>query len=925
MRLKRNALASASLAALAITTPALAQQDRVGASPAAPATEAQAANPANPDAGAPPAADTQTPATSDIVVTGYRASIRSSEALKRNAPQIVDAVVAEDIGKLPDLAVSDTAGRIPGVQVLRVGGEAESVLIRGLPEAFFNTLYNGREVFTAERRQVALQDFPSAGIAALEVFKTSTADQVEPGVIGLTNVRSRRPFDLQGFELSGNAFGVLTANTGRVTPNGNILISNRWQTGIGEIGVLVNASYTQLKYLDAEPSNTDFIATPTVNGQTVRVPDIMRLYYRSGDRKRPSANAALQWRPNDKLEFYAEGLYQGFRNSIDDTEAQANLYSGTFTNLTLRPGTNLVSSGQDVNPGPIFSFRGGTYNKTDTYQFAAGGIYNSGPFRLTVDAAHTTSRFVGSTESIDRQFGFTPYTINFNSELPQFSISGFNAADPANYRFLGLFEENQLSRGGDWQARADGEYKVDNGFLHSIQFGFRYTDRDANRRYGNRYFGGQNVPIAQAPINFLPVHPGLGDDDPNQFQTFLAPTYTSIRSNIQNLRQFVIGLGATNYSLGNAPYQPFSSYDAYEKTYAGYAQANYNFNDVIDGTIGVRYVRAETQVNGSALGVPPGAAAGAPVMLIPVTSRPNSSVFLPNASLRWHVWSDLQLRLSYTQTQTRPDFSQLNPALSLGSPQPYTGGGTISYGNGGNPTLKPYKSNNYDASLEYYFTRTGFVSVAGFHRDVRNFIQTETTNYTDPTFGFVQVSRPVNVAKAEITGAEAQLSTFFDFEAVPSFLRSFGLQANFTYIDGKRLIPTDPRVSLTDLSYFGLEGVSRYTYNIVGLYEHGPLSLRVTYNKRSQYLDVGYPQFRAPNPPLGDIFYQYGRPHGNLDLSANLNFTKKTTLFFDATNLTGNPDLFTFTSARDGAPRAEYVRFLSYRERTYSAGFRFRF
>lgn len=609
MRLKKIVLASGSLGVLAFATAPAWAQNAAGASPAAPATGTQAASPGTPDAAAPPAADTAD-SGKDIVVTGFRQSLASSRNLKRNAPQQVDAIVAEDIGKLPDLAVSDTAARIPGVQVIRLGGEASQVFIRGLPDQFFNTLYNGREIFTAERRQVALQDFPSAGIAALEVFKTSTADQVDPGVVGLTNVRSRRPFDITGFEIAGNVWGLHTAEAGKVTPNGNILISNRWQTGIGEIGLLVNASYTQLKYLDSEPSNTDFIATPTLNGTAVRLPDVQRLFYRSGDRKRPSGNAALQWRPNDKLEFYVEGLYQGFRNAIDDTQAAVPLYGGAlYSDITLRPGTNLVSSGTVVQAagGPrIFSFRGGTYNKTDTFQVAAGGIYNSGPLRITADVARSKSTFRGSTESVDREFGIGGYMVNFDNNTPQFGVTNFNAADVNQYRFLGLLEESQLSKGNDWQARVDGQYKFDNFFLSSIQVGARYTTRDAHREYGSRYAGGFDIPVAQTPINYLPVTAGFDTTDIQPFRIFLAPTYTSIRGNVVALRQFVInncparliadpGNGCGLYTI-TAVFAP-TLFDASEKSYAGYVQANYNFHDVVDGTIGVRVVRTETRVN----------------------------------------------------------------------------------------------------------------------------------------------------------------------------------------------------------------------------------------------------------------------------------------------------------------------------------------
>src|SRR5690606_5144381 len=111
-------------------------------------------------------------------------------------------------------------------------------------------------------------------------------------------VRSRRPFEFDGFEIAGSAWGLYTYQADKITPNGNILITDRWDTGIGEIGVLVGASYTQLKYQDSERSNTDFVADPNINGQVVRFPDIQRIFYGVGDRSRPSANAAIQWRPS---------------------------------------------------------------------------------------------------------------------------------------------------------------------------------------------------------------------------------------------------------------------------------------------------------------------------------------------------------------------------------------------------------------------------------------------------------------------------------------------------------------------------------------------------------------------------------------------------------------------------------------------------
>ena len=476
---------SASAFAVASASPLWAQA-AAPASPAAPATVTAAGD----DAG------------EDIVVTGIRESLQSSRNLKRNSVQIIDSVVAEDIGKLPDLAVSDTAARLPGVQVVRLGGEASQVLVRGLGEAFFNTVYNGREIFTAERRQVALQDFPSAGIAALEVFKTSTANLVEPGLAGLVNVRSRRPFDFDGFQVSGTGWALYTRQADKVTPNGNILVTDRWETSVGEIGVLLNGSYTELQYLDSEPSNTDFIADPTINGRQTRFPDIQRLFSRSGNRVRPSVNGSVQWRPTDTIEIYAEALWQGFRNKIDDRLLEVPLYGATYSNLVYRDGTNLLRSGTATNPGNrIFTFQGATLNKTDTYQYAVGGSYTSGPIKITTDIARTRSVFTGSTESLDRVFN-GGYTADFDLDTPQFTLRNIDLNNPANTTFQGLYEQNQRSSGKDWQARLDGTYTFDNFLLRNIQVGFRYTDRSALRQFSDRYFNlvGRNISGASLPV-----------------------------------------------------------------------------------------------------------------------------------------------------------------------------------------------------------------------------------------------------------------------------------------------------------------------------------------------------------------------------------------------------------------------------------------
>lgn len=914
MRLKSLIRCTASLAVLSsIASPVWAQDS---AAPTTPPAEEEVAE-------------------EDIVVTGIRASLESAQGIKRRAEQIVDTIVAEDIGKLPDIAVSETAARIPGIQVIRRAGEADSVLVRGLPD--FATTYNGREIFTAETRLVALQDFPSANIAALEVYKSSSADLVEPGLAGLINVRSRRPFDFDDFEIAGSVWGLYTRQSGEITPNGNVLIADRWDVGDGEFGALLNFSYTELDYLDSEISNTDFIAG---GPNASRFPDIQRLFYRAGNRKRPSVNGALQWRPSPDVEFYVEGLWQGFRNEISDRLLTAPLWGGSqYSNLVFRDGTDLLQSGTVVDPFRPDGFQGGTYNKTDTYQFAFGGNWDAGALQLSWDIAYTDSTFTGSTASVDYRFA-NRQTIDFNNGLPngggggpEFSFRNFDPANPANYIFQGFYEEAQVAEGDDWQARLDAEYETEIDFLPKIEAGIRYNDRSAHREFGNRFrqFDNQAIPITSVPLEYRLIRSGFrGTSVQQDLRTFLSPTYDSIRSNRDQLRAFVLSRPAGNFGFGvfnadDPAADPLQTYDASEETLAGYAQLHFAFGDSIDAIVGLRAVRTKNTVEGtSRVGQAdpdgPGPLPAPPEVFTPVSVSQSYTDWLPNASLRWRITPQLQLRLSATQTRTRPTFAQLNPSATVGPPPTNCAPGQTDpfacarTGGGGNPFLQPFTSDNYDASLEYYFSRVGFVSAAVFRRDLDGFIQNRQVRYIDAQLGPLILNGPVNTGRGRIDGFELQGSTLLDFEGLPRFIRSMGVQANVTYLDAETGFPN----AAGDFDLLPILGVAKWTYNLVGFYEADGLAIRLSYNQRGRSVETR--QDRG-----NDFYVETAHPAGRLDLSSSYAFNENFSIFFDWTNILGNPfrqDLF---SGRDGAPRSEYTRYLRFEEETFSLGARFRF
>src|SRR5690606_14805771 len=175
----------------------------------------------------------------EIVVTGLKFSLPQAVEAKRAAIPIVDALVAEDIGKFPDNNVVEAMQRIPGVQVTdRGSGEISAVSIRGLTDV--TTTINGRNIFTASGRSVALADVPASLLSGVDVYKTRSAKLIESGIAGQIDIHTQRPFDFEGSKAVVAARGIYQEMADKVDPNVSALLSNRWELeGGGEFGALI--------------------------------------------------------------------------------------------------------------------------------------------------------------------------------------------------------------------------------------------------------------------------------------------------------------------------------------------------------------------------------------------------------------------------------------------------------------------------------------------------------------------------------------------------------------------------------------------------------------------------------------------------------------------------------------------------------------
>ena len=882
MKTKTRLLYAVSLLAAVATAPSVRAQ-------IAPATQ--------------PAPGQEATEVDEIVVTGLRRSLQSAQAQKQTADQIVDSIVAEDIGKLPDVTASESLARIAGVQVTRSAGEAADVTVRGLPN--ITTTYNGREIFTAEGRSVAIQDFPAGTVQALEVFKSGTADQVEAGIGGAVNVRSRMPFDFADRELSGSLNGVRFEQADEEAWNGNVLLSNRWDAGVGDIGLLINLAYTSLDFLDStrEQSLDIDTSSPTQSSEPAfRFPNAVNRYLGRGRRSRPSANVAFQWRPNDDLQIYADALYQGYRGRDGDVWNYNPLWgNSTFTNVVLRPGTDQAQSLTAVQSARSDGYKASLNRDTDTWQIGVGAVWTRGALTVSGDIAHTRSEVNDDQANVDYAYrGATTVNAVFDENSddggPSFSLPNFDATNPQNIIYRGLYERRMKAVGEDFQMRADADYEVERGFLSRLETGIRYSDRDARRDDASRYAGGEQLGLTIDDLGLdLEVLDGFTFDD-FPFTGIILPTRDSIQDNIAQLREIA------GFPEGEVPYPDRPSLDANEKALAGYVQARYRFDGAvpIDGVVGLRAVHTETMVAGTQTNQ-----IGTTTETTDISRSTEYTDYLPNISARLRFTDDLQLRLAFTQTRTRPSFDDLNPTYTI-SPDTTVDsatGRTVRQASGGRVDLEPYTSDNYDASLEWYFAEAGSLTAAVFRREVEGFIDRETVRIQDPTDpdGLIDFNRPYNAGSNTLNGFEIGYTTFFDWDPLPDWARHFGLQANYTRVED------DGDQKLTNLS--------ENAANLVLLFETANVSARLAYNFRSEYIESYQSNNGVENPVITD-------DRGQLDFSASFMPIENVTIAFDAINLTAEPLVRNRAFNAEGDTYAWNVKYL---ERVYSLGLRFRY
>lgn len=844
-----------------------------------------------------PAADDQV--AEEIVVTGIRASLRSAQNRKREATQIVDSIVAQDIGKLPDVNLAEALQRVTGVQISRNQGEGSGIAIRGLTQV--RTEIDGRSIFTSGGRSLSFEDVPSELLAGADVYKSPTANQIEGGIGGLVNLRLRKPLDFKGFEAAVQARGTYYDFVDKASPQVSAMVSNRWETGIGEIGILLSGAYQRTNfrsdYNAVEPFNLrrDLV---DLNGNGALGDEADAIYapggggikHTVGTRDRYGANLAIQWRPTDTLEFYIDGLYSLYEiNSgthmlylLGDSSNPADMQA--LGNFSVFEGTNSFRSGSWQNVR-IDSSAYTDERRSETWQLAGGFRWENDGIKTRTDVAYTDA----TTRSAFRQLSFRgtapTLTQDLSGGFATLVPGGIDLTDLGSYSYDHAAEYIARNSGSEFAVQTDAEFAIESNFLKSVKMGLRYANRKATD--GNVYVFHDLTSFAS---DYFPAGSNIVDIDlfskgkysGSQLPGSFAAAPLSVIRNYQGVRD-AFGLGQ-----GEPALSPMSQFDLSEKTLAFYVSGDYGFSIgavEISGNAGVRVIETKNSTTGNQLGENGG--------YIPLSVGGSYLDALPNFNLRVKFTDKLTLRAAASRGLTRPSFSNLSPSLSLDY--------LFLTGSAGNPNLQPLSADQFDLSLEYYLSNNSLLYAAGFMKNVDGFITNVIADEVIDGQTF-QIRRPQNGESGKIRGFELGWNQFLDF--LPAPFDGLGFQANYTYVHSEA---PGPLVGQT----VPLEGLSKHSYNLIGLYEKGPFSARLAYNWRGSFVETTAGPGSGANP----IFNKGG---GVLDASINYDLTDHISVTLDGANLTRTPTITYF--GERFRPRETYVT-----DRRISFGVRARF
>lgn len=790
-----------------------------------------------------------------VIATGIRQSIEESLTLKRDSTSIIEAITAEDIGKLPDVSIADSLARLPGVTAQRVRGRAQQISIRGLGPDFSIALLNGREqVSASNNRGIEFDVFPSELIAQGVVYKTPDSKLATAGIAGTVDLRTVRPLDYSESQFNVSGKYVINDN-GKLNPDfsdqgyrlfGSYIGQNEAGTLGWALGVTNQSNPTQ--FVSRELKTNQFQTGQLPNG-TYYAADNPRSGVVSRDFERTSVAGTLQFEPDETFAFTVDAFYSDFQDT--------GIFRGVETPIAGWSGASLVSStgsGDFVDSATYSPV--GAILRTDT-EGATAEIFSIGAnlsanlsenLRFTTDVS--TSRLDKSDIDYESYAGtafqalFGPRnndpgirgTMTYNtptsgeysiqSDIDYSNPNNIVLTDPGGWGQAGFIKEPQIDDELN-QIRFEAEYDPGIDFIDGISAGVIFTDRkktfDSNEaflRVGSGFTGGEAaIPSVIGSTDTGSLGLPIVAYDPSDLianGTYLRDPANGVQWQVEESIVTPYAMIAIDAQLGNVP---------------------------VRGNIGAQYVEVD-QSSTTANGV----------------VSDSYGDFLPSANLSFEVMDSTFLRVGAAKSVTRPRMDQLRAtgALTLNTTScpdtnndgvldaivpaffnPAQNQTCFSF-SGGNPFLRPYNATSLDAAVEKYFSQGGAVTIAAFHKDVADYIVNDFelidggdavapflagTAATTAGSSLIGLSGPVNVESATLKGIEFALR--LPLEDVFAGLEGFGINAAYTYTDN-------------ELEFQGqtiqIPGYSQDTFSGELYYEQSGWRARVNTRYRSGFL-----------------------------------------------------------------------------------------
>lgn len=816
------------------------------------------------------AADSEVQAKEDvevIEVRGIRRSLAASVNTKRFENSVVDALTAEDIGKLPDSDVGQSLARIPGISVNRTFGQGSSVSIRGTDPRMTLTTLNGQNVASTGwydqmniDRSFNYSMLPPELIGGMEVYKTSQANIVEGGIGGTVIVKTRKPLDLDANTIFGSVKGEYGSINENVAPDVSALYS--WKNDAETFGVLVSGAYVDREYLRrGTEADLDWGGRSSIQPSSFLQ-----------EQERTALNVALQYRPTDNLEFGASVMML----ELGADSIGANMYIETDTDWG--DGESVCQSKNSA----------GVCTYSDTPENAASRVFFQNWARqgeMTSDTIELNAKYEGDNYTVKavagstKADGGTQMSANFGygwwgDRFGEVKWAGVVDATGKKVDIDGRdmgFTVDQLDTTvgtSQWTgikgpnsdeevyAQVDLDLDVDLGAINKFKTGIRYTQHEFERfQYSAVYGDGANV------FNTSDLYSGTMELGSEGWTIPKANLDAMINSTVSLVDEFVY----SRPGYGKIEEDNLSAYAMFEFQ-----------SDGLRGNFGVRYISTDVTSKGHYIDNSPadklGTNAGWSTGL--TSAEGDYSDFLPSINIAYDLSEDMILRFAASQAITRPNYDALFLASLDGYPDDRRGNENITYGN---PALEPMKASQADISLEYYYGDSNLFAVTFFMKDTSNFIVGTTednvaigvinNDLETPADSWI-VNNFVNAGGGTIDGIEFQLNHAFG--------NGFGVNANYTYSDAEA-----PKEVYTDqLSVFSES--SKHTGNLVGYWENETFSARAAYNYRSEYMIREYGAY------YGNRMHD---DYGSLDLSFGWNATDNIAVRLEIVNLTAEDDI----------------------------------